>query len=82
LHAAGEGFDHRKDAAQFLGFADRHGAGTSGFAADIEDFRALLHEFECVATAFSGSRKRPPSEKESGVTFTMPTTSAGRGKAK
>ena len=32
------------------------------------------------ATAAGGSRNRPPSENESGVTFTMPITSAGRGK--
>ena len=32
------------------------------------------------ATAASGRRKRPPSEKESGVTFTTPSTD-GRGKA-
>src|ERR1017187_3011998 len=32
------------------------------------------------ATAASASRNRPPSKKESGVTLTIPMTSAGRGK--
>ena len=32
------------------------------------------------ATAFSALKNFPPSEKESGVTLTMPMTSAGRGK--
>src|SRR5208282_4990113 len=35
---------------------------------------------KACATAAGGSRYCPPSEKESGVTFTIPITSAGRGK--
>ena len=48
LTARRQFFDDRNDAAQFLGFADRLGAGARGFAADVENFRALRDQFQRV----------------------------------
>ena len=74
-------FDDGNHPAQFFLFADRLRAGPRGFAADVQNFRALRHEFQRVGDGgIARSRNFPPSEKESGVTLTMPMTSAGRGK--
>ena len=41
-------FDHRYDAAQFLGFSHRLRARTGGFAAEVENFRALRDQLQRV----------------------------------
>ena len=43
-HAADEALDHGHDAAQLIGRRDGIGAGTRGFAADVENVGALLLE--------------------------------------
>ena len=45
---AGQLFDDRHDPAQFLGLAHRLGARAGGFAADVENFRALRDQFQRV----------------------------------
>ena len=67
-------------AATFFFFIHRLRAGPGGFAADVQNFRALLGQFQRMSNGGLGFRNFPPSEKESGVTLTMPITSAGRGK--
>ena len=57
LHATGQLFDDRQDAAQFLRFADRLGAGPRGFAADVENFRALRDQFQRVRHGGAGVQK-------------------------
>ena len=41
-------FDHRHDAAQFLGFSHRLRARARGFAAEVENFRALRDQLQRV----------------------------------
>ena len=53
---------------------DRRGAGRRRFAADVEMSAPSAASRRACATAACGSRKRPPSENESGVTFTTPMT--------
>jgi hypothetical protein len=55
--AVSEFFDDRNDAPQFLGFAHGCRARPGGFAADIEDFRALRHEFQRVGYGGIGIQK-------------------------
>ena len=77
----GKILDDRKDAAQFFGLRDRFGAGSSGFAADVENVSSPAPtKARPWATAASVELNRPPSENESGVTFTMPIMRAERGK--
>ena len=68
-----------KDAPQLFVGVDRVGAGPGRLAADVEHAAPAAASARPCAIAASGSRKRPPSEKESGVTFTTPMT-ARRGK--
>ena len=77
---AGDRLEHGNDAAQLL--VERHALrpGPGGLAADVHERGALL-----AMRAGSRDRRRrdrgcaPPSENESGVTFTIPMT-LGRGK--
>ena len=70
-----EPLDHRDGAVELLGGGHGLGARARGRAADVEDRGALGHQLRApCSTAASGSRKRPPSENESGVTLTMPMT--------
>ena len=50
-------FDHRYDAAQFLGFADRLRPGARGFAAEVENFRALRDQFQRVRDGLGRIKK-------------------------
>ena len=61
----------------FLGRRHRlHAAiGPRRFRADVEDVGALRRHFLGMGDGSAGSRNRPPSEKESGVTLRMPMTS-------
>ena len=45
---AGEFFDDRHDAAQFLGFIDGRRAGAGGFAADVQQLRAIGGQLQRV----------------------------------
>ena len=42
---------------QFPGLADRLGPGPRGFAADVQDIRALRHEFQRVGDGGGGIQK-------------------------
>src|SRR5258707_5403976 len=46
--APGQLFNDRHDTAQFLSFADRHSARAGGFAADVDNFSALIDELQGV----------------------------------
>ena len=48
------------------------GAGTGGFAADIENVGAFVEQRDGMGDGGLGIEKRPPSEKESGVTLSTP----------
>jgi hypothetical protein len=50
-------FDHRYYTVQFLGFADRFRPGARGFAADVENFRALRDQFQRVCDGFGRIKK-------------------------
>ena len=63
---------HGQDPLGLLGGGDRLGAGPGRLAPDVEHIRPLAASSRPCAIAASGSRKRPPSENESGVTLTMP----------
>jgi hypothetical protein len=68
--------DDRHHARQL--FLHRHAgrAGTGRFAADVDDVDAVLdHLLGPLQTRTRATGKRPPSEKESGVTLRMPMTS-------
>ena len=75
----GQRRDHRQHPALLLGRVDRLGARPGRLAADVDDVGPS------AATGpgrgrwrVAGSNQRPPSEKESGVTFTTPMTCAAR----
>ena len=75
----GELAHDRLGAAQLLGGVDRRGAGPGRLAADVEHRGARGRPTRSPwAIADAASEKRPPSEKESGVTLTTPM-SARRG---
>ena len=71
-----EGFDDRNDAAQFLVGINGSGIGASAFAADIENGGSFSpSNFSPCSIAASRPKNLPPSEKLSGVTFTIPISS-------
>ena len=72
---AAQRFDDRDDALEFFVERGRRGAGTRGFAAHVDDGGALAdHAPRLRQRRASSSLKRPPSEKESGVTLSTPIT--------
>ncbi len=50
-------FDDWKNAAQFFGFIHRFRAGPRGFAADVQNLRALRDQFQRVGDGFSRIKK-------------------------
>ena len=72
---------HRLEPPHFLARRDRRrgAVGPGGFRADVDDVRALRDHAAGVLDGGAGSRKRPPSENESGVTLRMPITSGRPG---
>ena len=48
-HSPGQRLDHRQHAPQFLRLAHRFRAGSRGFAADVENLRALGHQLQRVS---------------------------------
>ena len=70
-------FDDRDERAALLPRVHRRRAGSGRLAADVDDVGSLGEQSLGVRDGVTGSRKRPPSEKESGVTLRMAIT-AGR----
>ena len=74
-HMRRQGLDHRHHPAQLLALGHRLGPGPARLAPHVHHIGPLARHVEAVGHgAASASRKRPPSENESGVTLSTPMT--------
>ena len=68
-------FDDRQDTLQLFVGGDRRRTRTGRLPAHVDDVGAVVRHTGAVRDRAAASANRPPSLKESGVTFTTPITS-------